>query len=213
MGIAKVYMPQGADRIVVDDGGLLEVRAGGAIQAAAGATIALGSALSIGGALNLAQGSPVNAAAAAGTLTFTDAVTDGELVVIGDSTYEFDTDTSVTGGHLAVDVSASQAAADAITALLAAIAADTTSVVTAAKGTGTKVVVTAKVVGAAANAVATTTTCAAATWAKATLEGGANGTVGAKGDVYVDASYLYVASADNTTTDANWRRIALGAVY
>lgn len=207
MGIAKVYMPQGADKIVVDDGGLLEVRAGGAIQAAAGATIILGDAL------NLAQASPVNAAAAAGTLTFTDAVTDGELVVIGDSTYEFDTDSDIADGRIAVDVSGGATAADAVTALLAAITADTTSVVSAAKGTGTKVVVTAKVAGAAANAVATTTTCAAATWAKATLEGGVNGTVGAKGDVYVDASYLYVASADNTITDANWRRIALGAAY
>lgn len=43
--------------------------------------------------------------------------------------------------------------------------------------------------------------------------GGVDGTIGQAGDTYVDASFLYVASADNTISDNNWRRIALGNAY
>ncbi|NLE27533.1 MAG: hypothetical protein GX625_19790 [Clostridiaceae bacterium] len=45
--------------------------------------------------------------AAAGVLTFDGAVIDGENVSIGDDVYEFDTDSSVEAGNIAVDVSAS----------------------------------------------------------------------------------------------------------
>jgi len=196
-----VHRPEGARELVVESGGQIIVKAGGAITLLEGA------------AFNVSKGTPVNAAAASGTLTFTDAVADGELVVIGDSTYEFDTNSDVTEGHIAVDVSGGATAADAVAALLAAIAADELSEVSAAEGTGTAIVVTAAVKGAAANAIATTTTCANGTWGKDTLEGGVNGTEGLQGDMYVDESYLYVASADNSITDTNWRRISLGAAY
>lgn len=49
--------------------------------------------------------------------------------------------------------------------------------------------------------------------AETPLAGGVDGTVGAKGDVKEDTSYLYVAIAANTIADANWRRIALGSAY
>lgn len=196
-----VHRPEGARELVVESGGQIIVKAGGAITLLEGA------------AFNVSKGTPVNAAAASGTLTFTNAVADGELVTIGEQTYEFDTDTDVTDGHIAVDVSGGATAADAVAALIAAITADGSSVVSAVKGTGTKVVVTAKVAGVAANAVTTTTTCVAATWAKATLGSGVDGAIGAKGDICADESYLYVASADNSITDTNWRRISLGAAY
>jgi hypothetical protein len=45
------------------------------------------------------------------------------------------------------------------------------------------------------------------------LDGGVDGTVALEGDMYRDASYLYVAVADNTVADGNWRRISLGSAY
>jgi hypothetical protein len=49
--------------------------------------------------------------------------------------------------------------------------------------------------------------------AETNLGNGVDGTEGDKGDVYHDGSYLYVAIADNTTADINWRRIAYGEAY
>jgi len=45
------------------------------------------------------------------------------------------------------------------------------------------------------------------------LANGVDGTLGDKGDVYHDASYLYACIADNTTADTNWRRVSLGDAY
>ncbi len=45
------------------------------------------------------------------------------------------------------------------------------------------------------------------------LTGGVDGTVAKAGEVRFDGGYLYVASADNTPSDANWRRVSLGSAY
>ena len=45
------------------------------------------------------------------------------------------------------------------------------------------------------------------------LAGGVNGTVGVAGEALRDADYLYVATATNTISGANWRRVSLGSVY
>lgn len=49
--------------------------------------------------------------------------------------------------------------------------------------------------------------------AAAPLIGGVNGTAAKAGEVRFDASYVYVAIADNSPSDANWRRVALGSAY
>ena len=70
-------------------------------------------------------------------------------------------------------------AANAITALVTAIGADTSAVVTAVDGAGDTLVVTSKVTGTAGNSYASTETLANASWGSATLTGGvaaANGT-------------------------------------
>lgn len=55
----------------------------------------------------ITEGTPVNAVAATGTLTFTGVVSDGEEVAIGGRTYEFDADGNVSAvDHVAVDISA-----------------------------------------------------------------------------------------------------------
>ena len=121
---------------------------------------------------------------AAGTLTFTGAVSDGETVTIGSDIYEFDTNGVVNGSNIAVDVSGGATAPAAVTALVAAITASATEAVSAADGTGDTVVVTADyagvgsdaIYGTAVNTIATTETCANASWGAALLAGGVDGT-------------------------------------
>jgi hypothetical protein len=73
---------------------------------------------------------------------------------------------------------------------------------------------------AAANALVSTANAAAndgtglvTAMAAAPLIGGVNGTVAKAGEVRFDASYLYVATADNSPADTNWRRVTLGSAY
>ena len=50
-------------------------------------------------------GTPVNAVAAAGLLTLTGTVIDGETITVGTEIFEIDTNSSVVAGHIAIDVS------------------------------------------------------------------------------------------------------------
>ena len=163
--------------------------------------------------IGLQTATPVNAVAATGTLTFTSTVSDGETVTIGTDVYEFDTDASVTSGNILVDVSGGATASAAVTALVAAITASDTVGVGAADGAGDTVELTADTKGTSANSFATTETCANASFGAATLTGGVDGTVGKAFELVADASYLYVAVADNTVADTNWRRVTLGSAY
>ena len=163
--------------------------------------------------ISFTTSAPVNAVAATGTLTFTGVVSDTETVTIGDDVYEFDTDASVTEGNILVDVSGGATASDAVTALVAAIVASDTQGVGAADGAGDTVVLTADTAGTAANAIATTETCANGSFGAVTLEGGVDSTTGVKGQMFVDATYLYVNIATSTVSTGNWRRVTLGAAY
>lgn len=106
-------------------------------------------------------------------------------------------------------------AANAITALVAAINALDTQGVAVADGTGDKVDFTADVAGIAGNDIEVGKTLVNGAFAdNATkLSGGVNGTVGEKGKPMIDTSYIYYCVADNTIADKNWRRISLGDVY
>jgi len=101
-------------------------------------------------------------------------------------------------------------AADAVTALVAAITASDTQGVSAATGEGTTVVLTADVAGVDANDIVIGESLANGSFTDdaTTLSGGIDGTVGEYKDVRADDSYLYMAIADNTIVDKNWRRIA-----
>ena len=156
---------------------------------------------------------PVNAVAAAGVLTFTGGVTHGELVAIGDDIYEFNTGAGVTEGNIDVDVSGGATAGAAITALVAAIVASDTSGVGGVDGAGDTVVVTADLEGALANAIITTTDVTNASWGAAVLENGVDSTIAEKGQMFVDATYLYQSIATSTVSTGNWRRIAWGSAY
>jgi hypothetical protein len=153
---------------------------------------------------------PVNAVQATGTLTFSDAVSDGETVTIGTDTYEFDTDESVTEGNILVDVSGGATASDAVTALVSAITASGDGTYSGADGAGDTVVITYGTYGTTGNSVATTETCANGAWGATTLESGVNGTPGRKGQMYHDADYIWVCQTeDMTTTNHYWEYASL----
>jgi len=108
-----------------------------------------------------------------GTLTFTGTTSDGETVTLGTRVYEFDTNGAVTAGRVAVDISAGNSAAQSITALVAAITADASAVVTAEDGAGDTMVATAITTDATTgNAIASTKTVSNASWADTSLNGG-----------------------------------------
>jgi hypothetical protein len=117
-------------------------------------------------------GTSVSAAAATGVLTFSGVVADGQTVTIGTDVYEFDTDASVTAGNILVDVSGGATAADAVTALVAAVTASGDGTYSAADGAGDTVDVTYGTTGTTGNSVATTETCTNGAWGAVTLTGG-----------------------------------------
>lgn len=104
--------------------------------------------------------SPYNAVKASATFTLDGNVSDGEIVSVGNTVYEYDTNGSVESNHVSVDVSiGGVGAANAIAKLLVAIAANSTDV-TAAAGTGTSAVISYATVGTEGNSTAVSTTCA-----------------------------------------------------
>lgn len=106
-------------------------------------------------------------------------------------------------------------AANAITALVAAITASDTQGVGAVDGPGDTIELTADVAGVVGNAIVIGETLPNASFAGGAvlLSGGVDGTVGVLGESLVDASYLYILVANNTTADKNWRRISLGLAF
>jgi len=100
-------------------------------------------------------------------------------------------------------------AANAITALVAAVTAHDTQDVGAVDGAGDTIDFTADDMGVAGNSIAVGETMAngAFTAGATTLSGGVDGTPVSNAKLMVDASYLYVYMG------TDWRRISLGAAY
>ena len=169
--------------------------------------------------ISFTTSAPVNAVASQGTLTMDTQPTVGNTMTIGASVYTFTTDgTAAAEGE--IDVGADLA--DCKTLVVAAINGTdhntANASVTAATFSGDDCVLTAIIKGTAANSVATTETFTAATniFDAATLgttTAGVNSTTGVKGQMFVDASYLYCSVAASTVSTTNWRRVTLGSAY
>ena len=135
---------------------------------------------------------------------------------IGNAIITTDTFTAATNvfGAAALATGADCSAANAAAALIAAINANDTQGVAATAGTGTNVVLTADVAGVVGNDISVGSTMENGALDGATeLSGGVDGTVANGMKFMVDSSYMYVALAGNTTAQANWRRVSLGAAY
>jgi hypothetical protein len=158
----------------------------------------------------LAASAPANAVPAIGTLTMTGVGVDGEILTVGDDIYEILTGTTLANGTIAVDCTASHAAADVITNLVAAQVASGTEPFTFLDSDGDTMTITADVAGVLANAEVLTTDFTngtvdgSGTFADAT-QAGVDGTVGEAGTTIVGSLGLYVCKATNTISDANWK--------
>ena len=106
-------------------------------------------------------------------------------------------------------------AANAITALVAAVTAFDTQGVGAADGAGDTVDFTADIAGVIGNNIVIGETMANGAFAgdATKLSGGVDGTAAKEGKLMIDDSYLYVCMGDNTIAGKNWRRISLGEAY
>lgn len=135
----------------------------------------------------------------------------------GDAIATTETFTAATNIFAAVTLGsgADCSAADAITALVAAITASDTQGVGAKDGDGDTIDLTADDGGAAGNDIIIGETMAHGLFtAGATkLSGGVDGTVAEEAKLMVDGDYLYICMGANTIAGKNWRRISIGAVY
>ena len=135
---------------------------------------------------------------------------------IGNAIATTETFTAATNifGAAALATGADCSAANTAAALITAINANDTQGVAASAGTGTNVLLTADVAGVVGNDISVGSTMENGALDGATeLSGGIDGTVANGMKFMVDSSYMYVALAGNTTAQANWRRVSLGAAY
>jgi hypothetical protein len=159
----------------------------------------------------LREGTPQNAVQATATLTITDTVDWGESVTIGADVYEFveSGKEPVIEGAIAVVILTGDTAENAGNALVTASAGGTEPVTLTSTVAGT-VVVTVDVAGVAGNGIEVDAeNLVNGTFSAVATENGKDGTVGKKFETYFDGTDLYIATADNTIVDANWKSMAL----
>ena len=148
----------------------------------------------VGGAFSFEVIAKAAAAKATGTVTFSTGVVDGDTVTIGSEVYEFDSNSSVTSGHIAVTIAVGVSAANAAIALATALNADGNAVVGGLAGSGV-VTLTADTAGAAGNAIAL---------AKVSSSAGAITVSGAHLTLGADAETTsFTNSVTATTTDSS----------
>lgn len=156
---------------------------------------------------------PVNAVAAKVTLTLATLPTADDTMTIGTKVYTFKA-TAEADGDIAIGADVAATRLNIVAAINGTGEGQVCTAhpdVTCAAFSSADAVITAKVKGAAGDAIASTETFSADgnVFSAATLAGGVNGTVAAKGAIRVDASKIYVATDDNTVADANWKSAAL----
>lgn len=167
---------------------------------------------------------PVNAVAATQSVTVEAGMpADGNTVTIDGVTYTYKTALSVGPAvpfEVLIGANVTAAALNLSRAITAGAGAGTLygtgttahTTVTSSPAIGV-VTLTASTKGADGNLFALTKVGANITLGGAVFAGGVDGTLSNGGYQGNDATYLYVAVAPNTKSDANWRRVSLGAVY
>jgi hypothetical protein len=96
--------------------------------------------------------------------------------------------------------------AEACSTLETAINGSGTLAITATDHGSTHVDIASDVKGVIGNSIDTTV---ATGWTRTDLTGGVDGTVGTKGDILQDANFIYICTANNTTADNNWKKVAI----
>lgn len=166
---------------------------------------------------------PVNAVAATGSIG-----TDGtnpannNTLTIGSTVYTFKTGLTPVDGEVLIGAAADDTAVNLAHAINATggtpgtdyqVAAAHPTVSASTSISSNRFTVTALAKGIAGNVALAKVGTHVSINAKTALEGGINGTVGSAWTMAADTAYLYMAIADNTVADTNWRRVALGSAY
>lgn len=156
------------------------------------------------------QWTPINAAAASGTLTIATNPTANDTMTIGTKVYTFKAAAAAIG-DIAIGLDAAATQANIKAAINGTDGLNTAHPVVTCSDFAVNIgTLTAIVKGAAGNIVTTETFQAIGNvFGAASLTGGMNGTVGFKGQVMVDADYIYVCTDTNTILDSNWKKSAL----
>jgi hypothetical protein len=166
---------------------------------------------------------PVNAIAAPGIITYQNATdaTAGKIVTIGTKPYKFVAGPVAAEGDVLIGANADATFLNLERAINKSGGTPDTDYkvalahpdVAATQTAGSDIVtLAARVKGTAANSIALTTDEATITLSGATMGAGAgvdgvDGTVGAKGDLRFDESYIYLCTAANTVAGSNWKRL------
>lgn len=162
-------------------------------------------------------GTPVNAVAASIVLVIGNQPSAGENIIIDGVTYTFVADGAEDSpGEISIGADEAAAKVNIVAAINGTDGHnDAHPTVSAADFSGDNCTISALTKGVAANAIAVSDTLAGSGdgFATGVLAGGVDGTIGARGVCRHDESYLYLSTADNDITGANWRRISLGSVF
>lgn len=151
---------------------------------------------------------PVNAVAANGVVTFTGTPVANETLTVGIIIFTFKA-TRVLAGEVAIDANNTTQAANLVTAINA------DQPLTSATNVAGVVTVTAATKGVAGNNIVlseTATGCAVTGITAGKIDGGVNGTVGAKNEMSYANGFLFCCSAANDISDANWKKVQLNTV-
>jgi hypothetical protein len=162
----------------------------------------------------ITSGTPVNAIAAVGLVTFLDTVTQGELIAVGADVYEVDIDAAgITPGNIPITlVTGAVAKTDSGIALVAAQVASGTEAITFVDNADGTVTMTSDVKGVSGNLIALLATGAQVSVDAAFMDNtviGVNGTIGDAGITLYDLINLYIATEANTISDDNWKKLTL----
>ncbi len=188
MPTSKVYFPQGAEELVIDAGGRVTTKVGGALglpflTPAKGAKASLKTGTSAGGNEVTITAKAIGAAGNAVSVAYiADEEVEAATVAVNGRTIEV--------ACVVAEDAIITTAAEIVAAITASAAA---SELVIATGTGTSAVL-------AAEATA--------------LAGGKDTTAARKGDMCFDSSNIYIALDDIGITDigANWKKIALSSL-
>lgn len=210
----KVRKPQGADKLIIESGGQLQVNAGAMIAVQGEVVVKAGGRISAepGGVIadNLAELTPNKGLAAA--LTTALGVADAELVF-----------TAKTRGAAGNDITIEYVDPEEANAAVSVEVAGTAIKVNLVPGEGGAITTTANDIIAAfadnelvgvAKKAGNDGTGAVTAMAATALTGGQDATPAKMGDMYFDATNIYIAIGDVDTTDdgAKWRKIAHSAL-
>lgn len=146
---------------------------------------------------------PVNAVNATGTFTYLGTVLGHQTLTIGTEIYESDTgETGVTTGNIAFATGATGTSATSVVTMLVSAITNSSVLYTAVTGASGRILTVENIIAGTIGNVHCTQTLTGS-WTATSLAGGTDGTICAKGSLFVDASYLYVAKTSNTVSCKN----------